>query len=199
MRAAAWYLRRAVPWTAVLGAIAVVGALLGATHRSESLSGLALPLAALLTAAAAGLVYDDAAIAVTAVTPRAGWARRSRLVAGLSVLGVGGALLLLRAGGTDRSDWILALAGLGGATLLLVLAGHRRHVARPGTPVASGVVLLGLAPLVLGLFVDLGSLYPAPGLSDAATTTWRTVTAIAWGALALHVVGLPFGRARTIR
>lgn len=189
MRDTGWYLRRAVPWSPVLGAVGLVVALIAAAHRWEEVEGLALTLAALVTVAAAALVYDDAAVAVTAVTPRARWAQWARLAAGVAVLALGGAVLLTGAGHTDRSDWALAVAALGGATLLVALVGRQRQVPRPGTPVASGVVLLGLAPLVVGLFLDLGSPYPAPGLTDAAATRWGVVAAVVWIALAVRLDG----------
>lgn len=176
---AAWYLRRAVPWAPVLGALAVGGLLLALAHRWDSLTGLVLPLVALLAVAAAALVYDDPSVAVSAVTPRGDrWAGVRRLGCGAVPLGAGTVLLAGAPGEVETGSWGLVVAGLGASVLLLAATASRRQLARPGSAIASGVVLLGLAPMVVGTFLDVRSPYPLPDLSTGLTACWAALATL---------------------
>lgn len=192
-----WYLRRAVPWAALLGGLLAAGLLLGAAHLWESFNAVALSLVALLGVAAAAFVYDEPAIAVTSVTPRGHrWAGSSRLAVGGAALAVTLGLLLLSPGDVHAPDWALVLAGLGGTVVLLALAGSRRQLPRPGAAIAPGVVLLGMAPMVLGLLFELRSPFPLSPLNDGLTAFWSaaTVVSILTGTLQLS---RPLGSPRT--
>lgn len=192
-----WYLRRAVPWAALLGCLLAAGVLVALAHRWESFTGLGLPLVALLAAAAAALVLDEPAVAVTALTPRGRrWAVTGRLGAALLPLGSGLLLVLAHPGDVDESGWAVLLAGLGGVVLLAALTGHRRQLPRPGAAIASAVVLLGLVPLVLGLFFDLRS--PYPPLTDGLITFWSTAAAVTLLACVM-LLSRPLGAPRTVR
>lgn len=175
-----WYLRRAVPWPATLGGLGGCGLLVAATVRWEGFGWFGLPMAALLAVAAAALVYDEPAVAVTTVTPRGSrWAPASRLAAGLAMLGMGLALVLTGPGTTDEGAWTLALGGLGGLVLLTAVEGSARQVPRPGGAIAPLVVLVGLAPLVLALFLEVRAPWPAPGLTGAQRGLWAVAAGIA--------------------
>ncbi|HYG94385.1 MAG TPA: hypothetical protein VD859_12425 [Nocardioides sp.] len=175
MAEAFWYLRRAVPWTALLGGPALGSALVLLVHRWESLAGLVLPLVAVVAAAAAAFALDEPSAAVTTVTPRGRrWAHTARAVAALVPLGAGAALLLaapatLRG---DLSDWLLTLAGLGALVLCLGLSAAVRQHPGAGGAIAAAVVLAGLTPLVLGVLLDLDPPYPLPQLSDGLRAMW---------------------------
>lgn len=192
-----WYLRRAVPWAALLGCLLAGAVLVGLARRWDSVIGLALPLAALLAVSATAFVYDEPAVAVTTVTPRGRrWAVLARLGAGGAVLALGLGLLLAVPGPVDGPGWGLLLAGAGGTVLLIALAGSRRQLPRPGATIASVVVLLGMAPLVLGTFLDLGSPYPMPELTDRLTALWVGTGTVAWLGIAL-LLSRPLGKRRT--
>ena len=184
-----WYLRRAIPWPPVAVCVAAAVALVAAAHVSPATADLVLPLAALVAVAATCFLFDEPAVAVTAVAPRSGrWALALRASTAALPLGAGLALLLTAPADArgDRSDWALVVAGLAGTVMPAVLVGARRQLPRPGAPLASVVILGGLAPLVLGPFLHLRSPYPQPELSDALRTIWAAAagTGLA-GALAL--------------
>ena len=63
----AWYLRRAVPWTALLGCLALAVGLTALVHRWEVLAGLALPLVCLLAVSGAAFAFDEPCTAVATV------------------------------------------------------------------------------------------------------------------------------------
>jgi len=143
--------------------------------RWESLAGLGLPLVALLAAAAVAFVFDDAAAAVTSVAPRgARWARGARAAVAVVPLALATAVLsgVPRDLRGDRTDWVLVVAALGAVVLAAALVGAARQVPRPGGPLAPAVVLAGMAPLVVGLFLDLRSPYPVPGLTADLRLFW---------------------------
>ena len=197
-----WYLGRAVPWTTLLGCLTVGGALTVTTHRWESVAGLGLPLVALVSASAAAFLLDEPAVAVTTVAARGGrWATSARLAVGLVPLAAGAALLLAAPDQVrgDGTGWVLVLAGLLAVVLLLTLVGARRQVPRPGATVASAVVLLGMAPMVLGMFLDWRSPYPMPDLSHELQVFWTGALAaglLGCGVLVLSPASAPGARRR---
>lgn len=175
-----WYLRRAVPWTTLLGCLAAGAALVATTHRWEAFAGLGLPLAALVSAAAAAFLLDEPAVAVTSVAARGGrWAVCARVAVALLPLAAGVLLLLAAPDGVrgDATAWSLVLAGLLSAVVVLTLVGARRQLPRPGATIASAVVLLGMAPTVLGMFLDWRSPYPTPDLSEELEAFWAVLLA----------------------
>lgn len=191
-----WYLRRAISWPPVTGCVAVATLLVAAVHRWPSIAGVGLPLAAVTVVAAACLLFDEPAVAVSAVTPRGRrWAPALRSVSAVLVLAVGIALLSTIPADVagDLSDWVLVLGGLTAVALLVVVSRAQGQVAQPGAGVASVVVLVGLTPLVIGLMLDWRSPYPPPpGLSDGLRTLWAGGAAVGM----LGVLGL-FATRRT--
>lgn len=170
-----WYLRRAIPWPPVAGCAAFSALLVAAVHRWPSIASLGLPLAAVTVVAAVCLLFDEPAVAVSAVTPRGRrWAPGLRIAVAVLAFAAGVALLSTIPADVagDPGDWMLVLAALTAGALLAVLLRARSQVAQPGAAVASAVVLGGLTPLVLGLMVDWRSPYPPPGLSDGLRMFW---------------------------
>ena len=184
-----WYLRRAIPWPPVAVCVAAAVALVAVVHASPAIADLGLPLAALIAVAATCFLFDEPAVAVTAVTARSGrWALALRASVAALPLGAGLALLLTAPADVrgDRGDWALVLAGLAATVMLIALARARRHLPQPSSPLASLVVLCGLAPLVAGPFLQWRSPYPQPELSDAWRVFWMgAVGTGAIGALAV--------------
>lgn len=185
----AWYLRRAVPWTVLLGSLAVGSVLVAAAHRWESFTGLGQPLTALLACGATALVLDESALAVTAVTPRSRWAVTGRLSTAVVPLAAGLALLAAAPGPLQTADWALVLAGAGGVALALALGATRRQVSAAGAAVMSTVVLIGIAPMVIGMFFDLRSPYPLPELDTDLRVFWASLGALAAAGCAVAVTG----------
>lgn len=189
-----WYIRRAVPWAALLGALSAAGLLTLLLHRWPEVSMVGLPLVAASCAAAAGFVYDEPAAAIASVTPRAGWWRGSaRLLAALPPLVV--VLLLLTAMPAelrlDRSGWWL----IGAAFVLLALApaawAARNQVGRPGGAVAGGAVLLGITPVVLSMMLGWESIYPFGEFATRVEVLWATVALL--GAVGCAAATVTFG------
>jgi hypothetical protein len=150
-------------------------------HRWEALAGLALPLVCLLAVAGAAFTFDEPGIAVTSVTPRGDrWSASARGVLALGSLGSGFALLVAAPGGTDPRGWALVVTALGATALLAALTATRRQLPSMGAAIASTTVLLGLSPLVVAMFVDLGSPYPSPELSDGVELFWTWVLVVGW-------------------
>lgn len=194
-----WYLRRAIPWAALLGSLSAAGALTLLLHRWPEVSMVGLPLVAASCAAAAGFVYDEPSAAIASVTPRAGWWRASaRLLAALPPLAA--VLILLAAMPAelrlDRSGWWL----IGAAFVLLAVApaawGARHQVGRPGGAVAGGAVLLGIAPVVLSMVLGWETIYPFGEFATWVQAFWVTIALLsAVGGAAATVTFGRVGRA----
>ena len=197
-----WYLRRAIPWPPLAGCVAVATVLVAAVHRWPSIASFGLPLAAVTVVAAVCLLFDETAVAVSAVTPRGRrWAPTLRSAVAALPLAAGVALLSTIPADVagDPGDWALVLGGLTDAALLAVLSRARREVAQPGAAVASVVVLGGLTPLVVGLMLDWRSPYPPPpGLSDGLRTVWAGGAALATCGV-LGLLATPRGQRRRRR
>ncbi|WP_036555895.1 hypothetical protein [Nocardioides insulae] len=173
-----WYLRRAVPWRSVLGCLACGAVVALVVQRWEYTGSTLGPVLVLVTIAGAAFVFDEPAAAVAAVAPRGDrWARSARLTAAVVPL-FGAVLLATTTPGPSGGDWIPVLCGLSALVLVSALAVASRGVSRPGSAVASAVVLVGTAPLVTGMFLDVDSPYPAPDLSSAVTGAWYAVAAV---------------------
>lgn len=169
-----WYAVRAVPRAALTGCLALAAAMVVTVRLWEDAAGMLLPMALAATAAASGFVFDDPALAVTAVTPRAErWARVTRLLVatvplvawGVLVLAVPDAVVL------DRTRWWLA--GAGAASLAAgsgALAASR--LPRPGGAVASGIALLAVLPLLVGPFLGWTPVFPLGRFPDDVLTVW---------------------------
>jgi len=185
-----WYLRRAIPWVALLGCCAAA-MLLGVALAQWPTSALVLLPAMVATcAAAAAFCFDEVSLPVVEVTPRgATWRRTARLTAAAVPLG---AWTLFVAGGSgdvplDRSAWWV----VGGAAIVLTLGtaalASRNAVASPGGSLASAVVLLVISPVVISAFLGWDSLYPIGEFGAGVLTFWLVVAGTgvvaAWAAL----------------
>ncbi|WP_141012589.1 hypothetical protein [Nocardioides sambongensis] len=199
---AAWYLLRAVHWRAVIALLAMGGLVAAMVHRWAETATLGLPLVALLAAASAGLLVDEPAAAVVDVTPRGGrWAGSARVLAAGLPLGAG--LILVSAVSVDTvgdadatKDWLVVLGALGATVLASGLA-LRRRVPQPGGAVASAVVLSGIAPTVVTMFIDARSPLPPPALSEDLVIFWSTLAGV--GLLAILLLLGPLERGRRAR
>lgn len=185
-----WYLRRAVPWTSLVGCLAVAAGLSAVVRLWDVADGLAVLAAVLVAAAAAAFVHDEPALAVTTVAPRGGrWAAAWRSAAIVVPLATCVALGLVVRSEIEVGDWALVAAGTGAAVAFVALLASRRRVPRVGGAIASLVVLLGIAPLVLEQMVGLRLPYPSPGLTDGLTVAWAAVAGVATVGLVVATVG----------
>ena len=146
-----WYAWRGIPWIPFLACLALAGAAAAALGRWPQTAGALAPATRAACAAAAGFVFDEPALAATAVTPRGGrWAAVTRCSVALAPA----ALWLTCADRLplegDRSRWLLL--GLGGQLAAVALAwlSARRGVTAPGTSVAPAIAGLLLMPFVIG-------------------------------------------------
>jgi hypothetical protein len=150
-------------------------ALVCAVHVFDSIAATGLPLAALVGAAGIAFLFDERARPVTNVSPRGGvWALALRCAAAALLLCILVAVFLTVPSNVrgEGLGWILVLTALTALVLMADLSGVRRGVLNPGVFVAPAVVLAGIAPLVIGLFVDWASPYPQPALGGAWGLIW---------------------------
>jgi len=176
-----WYLGRVIPWVALLGlcSIAVLAAV--SLHQWPQNAWSVMPLVLGGCAAACCFVFDDAATAITSVTPRGStWGRTTRLGAGLVPVAVWTLLVASAPSGLllDRSAWLLA-----GSAAALVATGAaaiaaRRQRPRPGPAVAGVVMMLVLAPLIAGPFLQWESVYPFGDFAGWVTGLWTGVAVV---------------------
>ncbi len=182
MSSVAWYLRRAVPWTTLLGcsAGAVVVALL--LERWPSSSLVLLPSLLACCAAAAAFCFDESALPVVAVTPRgAAWRTVARLGAAAAPFLVFAGVVAVRPGDLPLargSWWLLGAGAIGLATGLAALA-SRRHVPRPGGALSGMVVLAVLGPVIVTSFLGWDSIYPVGEFSAGVRNLWVGVAGLA--------------------
>lgn len=183
-----WHLRRGVPWPAVLGccAVAVVLALL--TAARPGIAAATLPLGLAACAAAAGFLLDEVATPVVAVTPRADrWRPASRQALLVLPVATWSAVVLQLPETTreEASGWLLA-----GTSACLLTAGAASVASRAGTPrpgagLATALVPITMAPVVLGPLLGLSSPYPFDGLEPWARWFW-TLAGLLGAALLSH-------------
>lgn len=144
-----------LPWPPLLSAMAAAGAVVGLSVATGGGGAeLAVQVAGLALAAAAGYLLDDPAAAVTQTVPRPLWRRRSAtVVPGLAVLSATWILLLTllewRNGEVSAvpqtiQTAVTALLALTAAALLA-----RRGESEPGDVVAPATVLAGVGALLL--------------------------------------------------
>lgn len=192
-----WYAVRAVPRIDVLACLALAAVVLGALHLWTDTAAMLLPVALAATAAASGFAFDDPAVAVTAVTPRARWARGVRLLAaGVPVLLWGGLVLALPGVVVlDEARWWLV-----GLAACLLAAGASAVVAarqqpRPGATVASAVALLVIMPLLVGPFLGWEPVFPLGPFPAEVLAFWVVVAGVG---LVLGAVALVSGTRRAV-
>ena len=173
-----WYLRRAIPWTALLGCGATAVAAIGLLYRWPGAAPALLPAILACCAAASAFVFDERAATVVAVTPRgATWRRTARLAVAALPLGLW-TLMVLRPPhelSFARPGWWL----VGAATIVLTVgiagAAARRELPAPGAVLAPVVPIAVFSPVVIALFLDWASIYPAGDFTTGVTTFWLAV------------------------
>jgi hypothetical protein len=186
-----WYAGRAVPWAALLACAALAAALTGAMNLWEQMAAALLPLAVVATAAAAGFLFDDHAVAVTSVTPRGRrWAPVTRLALAAVPVAVWLLLLPLLPGSVplDTAGWWLI--GAGACLLAAGVAGlaARGHQSRPGGMVATMLALLAIVPMVVGPFLDWEPVFPIGDFPGWAFGLWGGIAAVGAAMCAIAVL-----------
>ncbi len=195
-----WYLRRAVPWVAVISCLALAALLSAATHRWPTSAVVLLPFAVASGAAAAGFLLDDAGSALTGSTPRGGrWAEGSRL-ATLPVIGV---LVLALVGPAAGAAGLSALAWSGVSLVsvalgLAVARALRVRVPAPGTHVAVVLVLATALPFTVGALLGWVPPWPEDELSGWVAAFWASLAGVSALVLVSGLLrGDPGGRGRS--
>jgi hypothetical protein len=180
-----WYLRRAIPWMALLGCCAGAVLLVVALDRWPTTALVLLPALVAACAAAAAFCFDEVPLPVVEVTPRgATWRRTARLVTAGVPLGVWTLAVLIRPGDLPLSRgswWLVGFAAIGLTVGVAALA-SRHAIANPGGSLASAVVMVVISPVVVGAFLGWDSLYPIGDFASGVLTTWLAVAGA--GALA---------------
>jgi hypothetical protein len=170
-----WYLRRAIPWMALLGCCAGAVLLALALDRWPSTALLVVPALLASCAAAAAFTFDEPSLEVVAVTPRgARWRRTARLAVAAVPFLVWSMLVLVRPGDLplSRGAWlVVGLAAISTSAGLAALA-SRRAVPSPGGALAGGVVLTAISPVIVCGFLDWEPLYPLGDFPTGVLTVW---------------------------
>ena len=173
-----WYLRRAIPWMALLGCLAGAVVLAVALDRWPTTAMTLLPALLASCAAAAAFTFDEVSLPVVEVTPRGSvWRRTARLAAALLPLAVWALVVAVRPGDLPLSRGSWFLIGLAAITLTAGLAAlaSRHAVATPGGSLAALVVLALISPVVIGAFLGWDSLYPIGEFSAGVLAFWLGV------------------------
>ena len=173
-----WYLRRGVPWLAVLGCCAAAGLLAGVLAQWPSAAIVLLPGILACCAAAATFVYDERPVLLVAVTPRGDtWRRTARLAVALVPLALWSAIVLARPGDLPlhRGGWLLL--GLAAVSLSVGAAAlaSRLEVPAPGAMIAPVVALAAIAPVVVAAFLGWESVYPIGDFPRGVWVFWSLV------------------------
>lgn len=174
MTLAAWYIQRAVPWAALLGCLALAAAIIYPARHWE-LFGLEGIFVFSLTCGAAGLCFDEPAIEIASVTPRANrWAKLARLATATVPFAAGCAFTAAIGGPVPASDSLLVAISLTACVALLAMVSSR---ARPGAPLLATVALASLMAELAGRGSGIGSPFPnsdvlAHATLDPTQHTW---------------------------
>ena len=176
-----WYLRRGVPWAAVIGCLAVAAVLAAAAHRWPSAATVLLPFVVAGGAAAAGFLLDEASAVLVGSTPRGGrWADASRLAV-LPPIGLLLLVLVLPAAGaaglTGRGWAVVCLAAVALGTA--VARALRTRWPSPGSQVAALLVLVTALPFTVGALLGWASPWPGEELTGTLAALWVGVGAVA--------------------
>lgn len=189
VRMLAWYLRRAVPWAALLGCLAVAVAMVLPAREWEFSRGLAVVFAVVVPCAAAGLCFDEPAREVASVTPRAArWAMIARVMAAAVPFAIAVGAVVVIGDPTPVADWTLVAASVTGVVSFVALVAAGAGSARPGAQIASVVVLLAVVPQFLEQFLSTGVPYPEPTLSDFQTGAWTLVLGLSLSGVAAVIL-----------
>jgi hypothetical protein len=173
-----WYLRRAIPWMALLGCCggAVVMAIV--LDRWPATSLVLLPVLVGCCAAAAAFIFDERPLEVVAVTPRgASWRRTARLAVALLPLLLWTLVVLARPGDLPlvRGSWFLVGGAAIVATAGTAALASRHAVPSPGSTLAGGVVMTLVGPVIVCGFLDWDSLYPLGDFPARVLVVWLIV------------------------
>lgn len=173
-----WYLRRAVPWAALLGCCAGAVGVALLLERWPTSALVLLPVLLACCVAAAGFAFDEVTLPVVEVTPRgATWRRGARLAVAAVPLLLWGAVVWLRPGdlALDRVAWW----AVGSAAIVLALGAaalaSRRSVAAPGSVLAPVVAIALISPMVITSFLGWASVYPFGDLTATGQGLWWLV------------------------
>jgi len=180
-----WYLRRAIPWMALLGCCAGALLLVAALDQWPGTAMTLLPGLIAACAAAAAFCFDEVSLPVVEVTPRGGgWARSARIAAASVPLLVWTIAVIVRPGDLPLSRGSWWLVGFAAISLTVGLAGlaSRRAIPSPGGSLASAVVLVVISPVVISTFLGWDTLYPFGDFPSGVLTFWLAVAGA--GALA---------------
>ncbi len=185
-----WYLRRAVPWPALLGcALLALGVAL-LIERWPSSSLLMLPVLLACCVTASTFAFDETALSVIEVTPRGGpWRRSARLAVGVVPAALWLTAVLARPGDLplDRGEWgLVGAAAIAAGLATAGLLSDRRSVASPGALLAPWAVLALCGPVVASTFLGVEQIYPYDEMGAALTAFW--VSTAAAGALVATLV-----------
>lgn len=176
-----WYLRRAIPWMALLGCCLGAVLLAAALAQWPSTSLVLLPALVGCCAAAAAFTFDETALEVVAVTPRGGpWRRTARLAVAAVPLVLWALFVALRPGDLPlaRGSWFVV-----GLAAILVTAGlaalaSRHAVASPGGNLAGTAVLVLVSPVIVCGFLDWDSPYPLGDFPGGVLTVWLGIAGV---------------------
>ena len=172
-----WYLRRAIPWMALLGCCAAALLLIVALDRWPASALVLLPGVVATCAAAAAFCFDEVSLPVVEVTPRGGtWRRTTRLATAVVPLGVWTLFVLVNPVELplDSAWWVVGAAAIALTVGVAALA-SRHAVASPGGSLASAVVMVVISPVVISAFLGWDSLYPIGEFSTGVLTFWLAV------------------------
>lgn len=170
-----WYLRRAIPWMALLGCLAGAIVLAVALDHWPGTAFVLLPGLLAACAAAAAFTFDETSLAVVEVTPRgATWRRTTRLATALLPLAVWALVVTVRPGNLplSRASWLVVGLATIALTAGVAALASRHAVATPGSSLASVVVLGAISPVVICAFLGWGSIYPVDDFSASVLAIW---------------------------
>ena len=180
MTLVAWYLRRGVPWTPLLGCCAAALLLVVLLDRWPGSALMLLPSLVACCAAAAAFSFDETALPVVEVTPRGGqWRRGARLAAAGVPLLLWTAAVAVRPGDLPlhRPSWWLLGAAAIALTVGVAALASRHAVAAPGGSLAAGVVLAVISPVIIAAFLGWDSIYPVEAFGPGVLTFWLGIGA----------------------
>jgi hypothetical protein len=167
-------------------AAAIVLVMVAAVAQPDSgVPGLVVLICELLLAGGAAYLLDDAAVALTTVTPVGVWRRRlPRLLSGAALLSATWAVVLVVLRWQDSLPPVWLVTGELAVLCALALAAAAVLAARgesePGGMVAPGVGLIGIGALIADLFLEAAIFVPWDGSGgDAVRLVWVSLGGLA--------------------
>ncbi len=171
-------------------AAAIVLVIVASVSQPDAgVSGLVVLICELLFAGGAAYLLDDAAVAVTTVTPVRVWRRRlPRLLSGAALISVAWGLVLVVLRWQNSLPPVWLVSGELAVLCLLALAASAVLAARgesePGGLVAPAVGLLGIGALIADLFLEAAIFVPWDGSGgNGVRVAWSSL-----GGLAMFVI-----------